>query len=719
MKAERYADIYTIVSQALDLESGKRKAYIDEKTGGDVVLRGEVEEALASTLLAETAGFLECSPVSTQEGEPVDGFIGANINGYRIIECIGHGGQGDVYRAISTGELKNQVAIKILRSELNTEQILRRYQQEIRIYESLGEHPNIARVYSAGKTGHNRPFFVMEYVDGQPIDDYCDERKLSLRDRATLLLVIFEALKHAHGNLVIHRDIKPHNILVTRDGIPKLLDFGIAKLLEADADGVRKEQSWTVHPALTPEYASPEQVEGDRMLGIATDVYSLGVVLYELLTGHLPYEIKGPRLEEQLRVVREEMPIPPEKVIARSATGKSEGAQKTTLTPQDIAARRGTSEGPLRRELSKDIKIILLYALRKEPDRRYRSIGEFSVDLKNWLDRQPLKYAHKPTRIERIGYWIQRNRTATLALVIAGVLAVLGMLLWSESIKKQESEEARRNETLHNTQFDVRLVSWILERELERVKQAVDRAGKTPELRNYLMENDLENLQKYVGRIAEDNQMTWGGPLPIEHWVIYDAKGKMLAHSFAPELVGEDFSFRDYMKRALGEALESGGTPGYVSRLYHSQSQGFFKFAIAQAVRAEGSNGEIIGVITTSITTSRTMGLQEILDPRYKVVLVGRWDPNPAPGEPTPSSHFLIVLHPSYPEVQKRRVGEPPAEPIPFPEELEHVLHGGTFEDYRDPVANEYPEYNGRWLAVSAPVKGTEFVVIVQVRPEN
>jgi serine/threonine protein kinase len=715
MKAERYAEIYDIVSLALNLESAKRETFLNEKCKGDLALRGEVEEALAYIPRAETEGYLECSPVSIQVDEPADAFIGTIISGYKVVEYIGGGGQGDVYRAISTGELKNQVAIKILRAGLNADQILRRYKLEIRIYETLGEHPNITHVHSAGKTEDNRLFFVMEYIDGQPISDYCDNNNLSLRDRAKLLLVVFEALKHAHGSLVIHRDIKPHNILVTRDGIPKLLDFGIAKLLERDAEGVRKEQSWTEHPPLTPEYASPEQVMGGQMLGIATDVYSIGVVLYELLTGHRPYEINKLTYQEIQRVVCEEKPISPETVVAIPARGKSTGADKAILTPQIVAECRGTSPAPLRRELATDIKTILLYALRKLPDKRYRSIGEFSVDLKNWVDRRPIKYARKPATSERIGYWIRRNPTATLATVMAGVLVVLGTVLWTE-------KEVRQREILSSTDFSAELVAWTLEIELKRLKQAVDRAATTQNLRDYLNENDAPGLQKYIEDVATDSQMTADEPLPIESWAIFDndPKATMLVHSLSTEeSVGENFDFRDYMIGALREAQESGEATGYISRVYRSQAQPhLFKFAIAQAVRDEGTNGKILGVIIATLKTSRAMGLEAILDPRFEVILVGPWDPNPNPrfDEPTPSSDFLIFLHPSYPAVQENQSGQRPVRPIPFPDELDHVLHGGRFPNYHDPAGNQDPYFKGVRLASSAPIKGTKFVVIVQVK---
>lgn len=700
METERYAEIYDIVSRAIDLESDKREAYIEEKTGDDLELRREVDEELASALLADTADFLDCSPVSFEEEEPTNEFSGTIIDGYEIAEYIGSGGEGIVYRAISTGELKNQVAIKILRSGLNADQILGRFQQEVRIYETLGQHPNIAHVHGAGKIGHGRPYFVMEYIEGQPIDKYCDEQKLSLRERATLLLVVFEALKHAHGNLIIHRDIKPHNILVTRDGIPKLLDFGIAKLLETDDSGDIKEDTWTEHPPLTLDYASPEQIRGGQMLGIATDVYSVGVVLYELLTGQLPLTIKDLPWEEQLRVVREEMPAPPETAVTRSVKGGAENGHATTFMTQDIAARRGTSAGPLRRELATDIKTILLFTLRKEPERRYRSIGEFSVDLKNWTDRQPLQYARNPARIERIGCWVRGNRMASMAIAMTSVMVVLGAVMWTE-------KQLRRKETLANTQYFAGMTGSILAGKLEGLKQAVDRAGKSEQLQTLLIETDVENrkegLRKFVSLLAKDSKER---DESIEAWAIYDSDpgATMLAHSLMEEFVGEPFYFRDYIKGALEKAREDGGTPVYISRLYFSKTQEIYKFSIARAVRA--NNGEIIGVITTSIATSRAMGLTEILNPRYEVVVVGELDKHREEGAPPITSDFLIIIHPNYPEVQS---GQNPKNPIPFPMQQEGVLRGEPLKDYLDPVAGETG-----WLVSSSPVSDTGFVVIVQ-----
>ena len=215
MEAERYHEIYGIVSEAMEKPPGERERFIRERCGKDSELCSKVETSLQHLVKAETEAFLEGAPVRISE-EPTSDLI----DGYEILECIGHGGQGAVYRARSSGALKKLVAIKIIRSDLRTEEILRRFRQELRIYERLGEHPNIARVDGAGRTRDDRPYFIMEYVEGRRIDELCDEQKLPLRDRARLLLAVCEALKHAHGNLVIHRDLKPHNILVTPEGTP-------------------------------------------------------------------------------------------------------------------------------------------------------------------------------------------------------------------------------------------------------------------------------------------------------------------------------------------------------------------------------------------------------------------------------------------------------------------------------------------------------------------
>jgi serine/threonine protein kinase len=725
MTPERYEKVYQIVTTVLDLESGKRGAYLDGACGDDPGLLAEVDDMLQNMAEADSTEFLESTPVkiSLEEEEELKNFIGQRIGPYTVRELIGRGGQSNVYLATRDEPYQEEVAIKILERGLNTEEILRRFKQEVQIQIALSAHHNIARLLDAGETDDHRPYLVMEYVKGLRIDHYCDAHKLSVQERIRLFHTVCEAIKYAHTHLIIHRDLKPSNILVTKEGVPKLLDFGIAKLLDPQSGSAVGTQTLPEHRILTPEYASPEQFQEDAVLTTATDGYSLGIVLYELLTGHRPYQFESRLRKEIERVVCEVAPEKPRSVISRPATIKSEEGSTKTITPEEIGARRSCQLKTLWRQLSSDLETILMYALQKDSHQRYESIEKFSVDLHNWLEQKPLEFAKKPTRAERVRYWCRRHREAVVFMALVGALFLLSSLLWYESAQKREVEKmrtveriARRDETLRSCEYVAGLVASIINNRLEKLRNVVNEVGESPKLRSLLMARDQTGLNKFIKEIAR-SRIDQDGNYLFETSVIYDPKGIMLAHSLTPELVGKDFSFRDYIRGALRLAKETGGAPVYISRLHLSQSQHIYKFHIARAVRTGGKEGEIIGVFQISITTSQSMGLPHILDSRYKVVLVGPWDMNPAPGEPILTSSHIVVLHPTYPEPKQGKPDFKPANPIAFPQEQFEILKGGKFEDYRDPVGEKDPLYRGRWLVGSAPVKSArEFVVIVQVK---
>jgi len=287
VKAERWRTIREILDGAIGLPADKRPEYLDRKCAGDVELRAEVESLLSSH---ERAGddFL-CSPavdLTSLVGGGESNYIGRRIGVYKIIEEIGHGGMGEVYRASRVdGQYEKQVAIKLVRVGLDSPLVVERFRLERQILASL-DHPNIARLYDGGATEDGIPYLVMELIEGTPIDLYCDEHDLDITQRLDLFLQVCSAVQYAHQRLVIHRDLKPSNILVTAEGVPKLLDFGIAKIL----DPTVAPEVTLLHP-MTPEYASPEQIRGESIT-TATDVYSLGVILYKLLSGRSPYSEK-------------------------------------------------------------------------------------------------------------------------------------------------------------------------------------------------------------------------------------------------------------------------------------------------------------------------------------------------------------------------------------------------------------------------------------------
>jgi len=348
--------------------------------------------------------------------------IGRMVGPYRIERLLGRGGMGSVYLAErDDGDFRVRAAIKLVATGLLSPSARERFLAERQILAGL-EHPNIARLFDGGITDDNTPFFVMEYVDGRPIDQYCDENGLNLRERIKLVLEVCAAVRHAHENLVIHRDLKPENVLVSTGGAVKLLDFGIARALDASGAGFHT-MTAQPHP-MTLAYASPEQVRG-LPLTTASDVYGLGVLLYRLLTGRHPYMTPGASLADAERTICETAPTPPERALDRIPEEAPEGTRPLSsyLSPPDIASRRGTTVPRLRKELSGDLGLILLTALRKEPDRRYRGVAELSDDLLSYLDGLPVS-ARADTAAYRMRRFVGRHRAAVAAASVIGVLTL-------------------------------------------------------------------------------------------------------------------------------------------------------------------------------------------------------------------------------------------------------------------------------------------------------
>ena len=309
MNSDRWQQVRAILDGAIALSAAERLAYVERCCANDDELRGEVESLLDSH---EQAGsiFLNSPAVDLKaalaESASKSSRIGHRIGVYQIVEEIGHGGMGEVFRAVrADGQYEKEVAIKLVRGGYDTAVVHEHFLHERQILASL-DHPNIARLYDGGTTEEGVPYLVMELIQGTPIDEYCDEHDLSVDDRLRLFTQVCAAVQYAHQRLVIHRDIKPSNILVTPEGVPKLLDFGIAKILDPAVAG----KETTQFRAMTPEYASPEQVRGEPIT-TATDVYSLGVVLYRLLTGRSPYPESTRTPLEFARIVCEMDPAKP------------------------------------------------------------------------------------------------------------------------------------------------------------------------------------------------------------------------------------------------------------------------------------------------------------------------------------------------------------------------------------------------------------------------
>ena len=402
MTPEHWKQVEEIFQAALDLPPGERQKYIAEACLDDVRLREQVEFLVEN--YEEAGSFIE-APALAFSPLPSDGsssrttqtlvggddpMAGRRIGAYKIVREIGRGGMGAVYLAVrADSEFQKRVAIKLVKRGMDTDYILRRFRNERQILASL-DHPNIARLLDGGTTEDGLPYFVMEYIEGQPLYRYCDSQKLTIAERLVLFSQICNAVHYAHQNLVVHRDIKPSNILVCADGTPKLLDFGIAKLLNPELTPDTIAPTATAMRLMTPEYASPEQVRGEKATP-ASDIYSLGVLLYELLTGHRPYHFANRSPHEIARVVCEEEPEHPSHAIVREEDMlpiSAASGEATTL--ESLCKNRGGTAESLRRELAGNLDNIILKALRKEPGRRYTSVEHLREDIARHLEGRPI-----------------------------------------------------------------------------------------------------------------------------------------------------------------------------------------------------------------------------------------------------------------------------------------------------------------------------------------
>ena len=426
LSPDRWRQLTPILDDAFELPPNERTAYLDRACADDVELRADADALLAAYLAS--GDFLE---------QPIDGYLSTlglgeaerpaseiasvapdeHVGPYRVLHELASGGMGTVYVAErADGQYEQRVALKLVRHEMDADSARRRFLFERRILARLS-HPNIARLVDGGILASGRPWFAMELVDGVPLTRYCDEHGLAIERRLELFLAVCDAVRYAHQNLVVHRDLKPSNMLVTPEGRVKLLDFGIAKLLEGEGTSsgdAAEPLTRTELRAMTPEYAAPEQIRGD-LVSTATDVYALGAVLYELLTGHRAHRFERRSPAEYERVVCDTEPQRPSAVVAPA----------------------------LRRQLSGDLDTIVLHALEKEPGRRYPSVEALMDDVRRYLAALPIR-ARPGSRGYRLRKFARRHRVglaAGVALAVTGVAGV-GATVWQARATAQEAAKA-------------------------------------------------------------------------------------------------------------------------------------------------------------------------------------------------------------------------------------------------------------------------------------
>ncbi|MEM7355717.1 MAG: serine/threonine-protein kinase, partial [Acidobacteriota bacterium] len=593
MPSPRWRQIDDLFQAAVTLAGEARDRLLDHECSDDAELRQQVEELLAAhdraaTFLERPAGAGLTVGESDVGGSDVGGshaggsdaevcWVGRRLGPYEILSELGRGGMSIVYLAQRVDhELESQVAIKRLAPPQATVSLARRFRVERQILARL-DHPGIARILDAGTTEEGTPYFVMERIEGEPIDIYCDRRRLGLSKRLELFRRVCVAVAYAHRNLVVHRDLKPKNILVTAAGEPKLLDFGIAKLLAPENFPQRVEETSTRLRPMTPRYASPEQAAGEP-INTASDVYSLAVLLYELLTGRSPYTLQGRTASEIEAILQHEVPPPPSEALASADEG---GAA--------AAAVRGARPEALRRALAGDLDRVVLCALHKEAEERYGSVERFSDDLGRYIAGRPIR-ARPDSRFYRLRKFVRRHLVSVAtAGVVAVVLLVFATVTVLQARRIERERDGARRQQLRAEEVTTFLLDVfgevdpsrsrgervtareVLDRGARRVEQQL--AGE-PELQATLMHTlgDVygslglyEPARRLLDQATENRRRLLGGDHPAVAESLH-ARGEVLleqGNMAAAEAVATE-ALEIHRKRqpeGAAEAAASGGIP--------------------------------------------------------------------------------------------------------------------------------------------------------------
>jgi non-specific serine/threonine protein kinase/serine/threonine-protein kinase len=565
MKPERWAQIEEIFQAVLDCPPVKRASFLKEKCGEDTELCLEIEVLLnhhrtegefLESPVWDDSQFLEstlkqdiASSLKREINDSDESLIGQTIGAYRLKKELGRGGMGVVYLADRADDFQQKVAVKIVKRGIDTDFVLRRFRQERQVLAALS-HPNIARLIDGGTTEDGRPFLVMEYIEGLPIDQFCDEHKLTIQARLKLFREVCSAVSYSHQRLIVHRDIKPSNILVTAEGTPKLLDFGIAKLLDQSLVSASYQPTAAAARMLTPDYASPEQLRGEETTTVS-DVYSLGVLLYFLLTGFLPFQYSSNQLDKFARLVSEQNPEYPSALMinAGKTTAKKSDVNSNEQSLIEVAGKRSTEPARLRRYLADDLDNIVLKALRKEIERRYSSVEQLSEDIGRHLGGLPVK-ARGNDITYKTRKFMQRHKTGVLAAALLLLILVGGVAAtsWQANIARQERLRAEAETEKARRRFeDSRRLSHSLMFELHDAIRDLPGATAAREL---LAKKTLEQLDRLV--VDSDNDPT----LQSELAIAYINLGNIQGNPYYPNLGNTTGALESYRKaERLTEAL--------------------------------------------------------------------------------------------------------------------------------------------------------------------
>ncbi len=493
------------------LEQPDRNAFLALRCP-EAELRREVEALLIAH--DQASSFLESPPQAAADEEPKR-WTGRRIGVYEVIDEIGSGGMGKVFLATRADDAyRKRVAIKVARAGFDSAEMIERFRQERQILANL-QHPNIVRLLDGGATDEGLPYLVMDYLEGEPIDRYCQTHPLSIPERLKLFQTVCAAVQFAHQNLIIHRDIKPNNILVTRDGVPQLLDFGVAKLLAADAAAAAPHTRAGIR-LMTLNYASPEQVLGGTIT-TATDVYSLGIILYELLAGRRPYSVANRPDYEAIQIICQKEPSKP-----------SASVQERTEPSPNEEDRSGTDVASTTlsrvdwRLLTGDLDTIVMKAIRKEPERRYGSADQLSEDIRRYLEGLPV-LARKDTLGYRAGKFVKRHTAGVAAICFIGLSLIGGIIATAWQARIAQRQRVKAEQRLNDVR---RLASSFL---FEFHDAIANLPGATP-ARKLVVSKALEYLDRLAAEAEGDDA------LQEEVAIAYDRVADLQGNPFSMNL---------------------------------------------------------------------------------------------------------------------------------------------------------------------------------------